>query len=773
MARTRALDHQPRDEHATRRNPSRASRIKPVDQPRTSTRIRSSIRYDDGSSSDDDDGDSSSLSSAIDVTETDRDSEAVSGDESQSGSRSRRRSRRIPTNPPNRRNGSRRSARQAAISNSQTTAIAPEAVLQSKPPRGRRGTRKRPSRSNEPTSAAKKQRIVPPTPEVPLPQGFVPDWSGPQMPYGVWIDIFYYAATTGGYDTLDINWLINASTTCKTFCDPALTAIYRCPPITTSGKARRLAALLDRPPSETRLNYRVKIESVYIDIQVVPQTVLFKIVHPLPRLKELVFFTQHDQPPYRELDRTVRWHYSEDIFRALMPSTDESETVGQKPFHTALRSWEWSGRLLGGHVATIKDIGRVHQDPSFAHLTKLSFTNFQVPSLYKPRPKPGDEERELELYNEDGAVIDSIAEAISRVPSLTHLVFESSTVMTHRMLPLLPMGLVHFGLINCWEVKSDDLQSFLHSHGRNLRTLTLSHNQSLDMAFLPSLADACPGLEELRMNLSYFRLHNSLSFVNNDSDPMYEHALLPHQIPKWPSSLRMLDFEHIRHWSLETAEMFLQSLIDNAGNLPNLRHLGVKTMLNIPWKARADMRHEWGKRLDRVFLRPYEPPRSHTSLRPPPVDEEHPVPQETARKKRLSDGPSRRSTRVARLAVQPSDSESRNSSNSKGLRGLSRRPTYMDPETDEGEFESSEEEHDSPAPPSRNADSQTQEEAGGVSAPVMPVIQGLCTTVSIVFDNQKPTELQYGMEDFMDEDRTESDGDWNGDEDDDETAYAW
>lgn len=270
------------------------------------------------------------------------------------------------------------------------------------------------------------------------------------------------------------------------------------------------------------------------------------------------------------------------------------------------------------------------------------------------------------------------------------------------------------------------------------------------------------------MNLSYFRLHNTLSLVNNDSDPMYEVALLPHQIPKWPASLRVVDFEHIRHWSLETAEMFLHSLIDSAGNLPNLRHLAIKTMLNIPWKARADMRHQWRKKLDKVFLRRYEPPRNHTSLREPPVDEAPAAPQEKPKQKRLSDPPSRRSTR---LAVQVSDSESRNSSNSKGRRSLGR-PTYQDPETDEAEFESSDDEgNDSLAPVSGDAESQKLVE--GALASAKPVIQGLCTTVSIVFDNQKPTELQYGMEDFMDEDRTESDGDWDGDQDDDEAAYAW
>ncbi|KAH7149757.1 hypothetical protein B0J13DRAFT_274278 [Dactylonectria estremocensis] len=771
MARTRAADHQSTDHHATRRNPGAASRIEESHSLRTSTRSHPRIYYKDNSSSDDDEPSDSSLESIDAATESDPGSAGALGRNLHLGPRPRRQTHRRTTRTSTRSRGERRSARQAAISHSQPIETASGSVPKHNLARRQR-LRKRqrlsehPSGAHKSSNANKRRRIVPQLSDIPLPRGIIPDWRDPQMPYGAWTDIFYYAATTGGHDTLDVNWLINAATTCKAFSEPALTAIYRCPPITTSGKAKRFAALLEQPPSETRFNYRAKIESLYIDVQAIPQSVLSRIVHPLPRLRELVFFTQLDQPPYRELDRTVRWHYSEDIFRALMSSTAQPEPNDKKPYHTVLKSWEWSGRLLGGHVPTIQEIACVHQDPSFTHLSKLSFTNFQVPSLYKPRLRPGDEERELQLYNEDGAVIDSIAEAISQLQFLTHLVFESSTVMNHRLLPLLPKGLIHFSLINCWEVKSEDLEPFLHTHGRNLRTLTLSHNQSLDMAFLPSLADACPHLEELRMNLSYFRLHDSLSLVNNDSDPMYEVALLPHQVPKWPASLRVIDFEHIRHWSVETAEMFLDSLINSAGNLPNLRHLAIKTMLNIPWKARADMRHQWRKRLDRIFLRHVELPRSHAALREPLVDEEPGlIPRPKTKGKRLSDPPSRRSTR---LAVQASDSESRNSSNN-GRRSFGR-PTYQELETDEDEFESSGDENENASAP---GDAEPINQIGGVIAPAMPTIQGLCTTVSIVFDNQKPTELQYGMEDFMDEDRTESDGEWDGDQDDDEAAYAW
>ncbi|KAI3578072.1 hypothetical protein IWW34DRAFT_834021 [Fusarium oxysporum f. sp. albedinis] len=620
-------------------------------------------------------------------------------------------------------------------------------------------TRKRPKPAQK-KGSLKKRRVSADAEPGPIPQGVIPDWTDPQIPYAAWTDIFYYAAS---HDDIDVNWLINTATTCKAFSEAALTAIYRSPPLVTAGKAKRFASLLDRPPSETRFNYRAKIETLFVDIHVLPQTLLPRILHLLPRLKEVFLFTQSDQPPYRQLDQTVRWQYTEEIFAAFRPA-------GDKESHTVLKSWEWSGSLLGGPVATMKDVARIHQEPSFAHLTKLSLTNLQVPSLYKLGPKGGNEEEELALYNEDGAVIDSLAEAISQLKSLQHLMFESSTVMNDRLLPLLPKDLTHLSLINCWEVKSDEFMPFLHTHGRHLRSLNLSHNQSLDMVFLTNLEAACPNLEELYMNLSYFRHHESRSYTNNDADPLYDQVLLPYQKPEWPSSLRIIDFEHIRYWSVETAEMFLNSLIDSAGSLPNLRHLAVKTMLNIPWKARANMRHEWRRKLDKVFLRPYEPPQRKYSLRQTQEEEVEASTQISEKKKqkskRLSDGPSRRSSR---LAAQVSDSDSRNSA--KGLRNSLGRPTYAEPDTDENEFDSDAEDEEAE---SGTAVSQTGDEAESEKKPVPLMIQGRCTTVSIVFDNQKPTELQYGMEDFVDDDRAESDDEWDGDhEEDDDAVFVW
>ncbi|KZZ94895.1 hypothetical protein AAL_05006 [Moelleriella libera RCEF 2490] len=583
---------------------------------------------------------------------------------------------------------------------------------------------------------------------------FVPDWMDPRIPFDCWTDIFLYAAREGSTEIISYSWLVHAATTCKALSEPALTAIYRCPAIKTTAKAKRLASLIDRQPSETLFNYRAKIEALHINIHVVSPTLAFQLIRPLNRLKALIVYTPLDQPPYRDLDKTVRWHYPEDIFRALdadAGSTDSSPPPNAKTFPAVLKNWEWSGRFVGGFVASIDTMVAIHQTASFSQLTRLCLTNFQVPSLKKLRVS--SEEKELESYHEDGAVIASVAHAISQLATLKHLVFESSTVMNDRMLPLLPKNLLHLELINCWEIKSEDFAAFLRTHGSDIRTLTLMHNQSLDLGFLTDLAETCPRLRNLDMNMSYYRHHDCV----NDADPMYDQALLPSQVPKWPSSLRVLRIEHIRDWTVETAEMFLQSIIDSAPELPDLRHLSIKTMLDIPWQWRATMRREWRTRMDRVFLRPYTPPRPFTTLRSA-SDAEVPTRSPPGSSTNLPDGEGVRAYPTRKLERHQGDS----------------RPSYKEPDTDVDELSSDEQEsgvddadssgdHDHAASPPTNSRS-------GTETPIF--VHGQCSTVNILFDNQKVRELQYSMEDFGSEE-TDSGEEWDGDYDDDEHVVAF
>lgn len=571
------------------------------------------------------------------------------------------------------------------------------------------------------------------------------DWSDPGISPRCWETIFYYAASNISATAIQSGWLVHAATSCKMLSDPAISALYRCPSITNAAKAKKLALVLQKSPSETMFNYRVKIEELQIDISFTTPTILAQLIAPARRLQDLTIFTTLDQPPYRQLNLPSRWRYSALLFEALLPSAPGTELGEEKVYPTRLTSWEWSGRFIGGHVPDLESISDIHKLPSFSHLTRLGFTNFQLPSLYARRKKQPSEAFEAELLEQDLSVINSIAKSINSLQQLRCLSFESSTVMNTQLLSRLPKSLSQLNLVNCWEVTSSDLLDFLASSGSKLRSLTLHHNQSLNLAFLTQLKTHCPGLRELNMNLSYYKLHDSI----NDSDPIYDDALLVDQVPSWPTSLRVLIIENVRKWDLDTAEMFLTSLLDSARELLDLRVLSIKTMLDIPWQRRATLRTSWKEQMDEVFLRRVELPVGTTSTYPTSTNSD--VSNVLSTKTPEAALPVRKSNRPVLIG---SGDDLKAANRRIGATSRSYRSVYKDLDTatdDDTVSDSSE------AQVSVEGNSQMSQH-----------IQGMCKVVNILFDNQKVRELQYGMEDFRSEDDTDDEEDWEGDCDYDE-----
>lgn len=564
-----------------------------------------------------------------------------------------------------------------------------------------------------------------------------------------------YAFNDGG----STGWLLNVATTCKVFAEAAISALYRCPTLAHPAKAKKLAALLQRPETETVFNYRAKIEELQLEINVANAAIMGQLIQPSYRLRELTVYTTLDQPPYRALNTPSRWKYPAELFEALLPAPADTELGQYKTFPTRLTAWEWSGRFIGGHVPDLDAIAGIHSTPSFISLERISFTNFQLPSLFV-QARRQTEASQMETEQKDREVVASISRAINALPELNSLCFESSTAMNGDLLSRLPKNLVKLELINCWEVNSTNFAAFLKSHGSHMRILKLHHNQSLDLAFLTGLAESCPELHELNMNLSYYKLHDSI----DDSDPMYDHALLPDQVPTWPSTLRAIVVENIRKWDLEAAEMFLNSIIDRAQHLPHLRVLSIKTMLDIPWQRRATLRIEWKEKMEEVFLRRSEPPLAFYSLRKPPAlavassSAAATTSEDNDRKRK--EPPSlaiRRSSRVPTVEDAPRANKRQASSR------RANRPSYRDLDTDEDDNDTvdDEEGYDS-SPTSDESDHQP-------SPPEVPqAIQGMCRVVNILFDNQKVRELQYGMEDFRSDEDTDEEEDWDGDEDDED-----
>ncbi|KAK1832724.1 F-box protein At-B [Podospora conica] len=570
----------------------------------------------------------------------------------------------------------------------------------------------------------------------------IPDWT--RIPYLLWVKILREAS-----DPLDdrekIDWLVAASRTSSLLAEPALNVLYYRPPLLTRPMAHNLAALLAKDPSTTTFNYRVKVKKLDIEVGEIASKThrghtldLVSMVRNLPQLQVINFHHTKDLPPFRQLDENLRWHYPDSLFDALNGIPPPADPTAPTAV-TKLAAWRWNRRMLGD--LTFARIKSLHMSPAFSGLKKLSFVNCQVPSLHM-RGSVDD----AEIQDQDTAFVRALADAISALPSLTYLSAETSTAVNSELLSLLPKTLKTLELVNCWEVSGEDLAAYLLTHGRNLEHLYLQHNQSLNLKFLPILGRACPKFKTLSMDFKYFKHHEFYS----DGDPNYQEVLEVDEIPNWPASLERLELKNMRQLSAEAAEMLFQSLVDSAPNLPNLRHIDLKTMLDIPFRRRSTLRDKWVAKLKEVFLRDQTDPKPFTTLRPvgttpqaaqevddsPATTTNDNIPRGKKRKARasgLSEGETRRSRRIATQNSNPSSS--RESSSGRDL--------------------------------------TPESEASGASERAFR--QSLCATVEVQLDNQKPIERTFGMEDFLDDDRGSDDAedsDWDGDVDVD-TGYAW
>ncbi|KAH8657123.1 hypothetical protein BGZ60DRAFT_416834 [Tricladium varicosporioides] len=625
--------------------------------------------------------------------------------------------------------------------------------------------------------------------------GIIPAWQN--LPYQILSQIFEYAS----YPIYDENtfqpspsgkWLIRMACLCRAFTEPALTALYTTPPLVPMVQAHQLVDLLKTDPTSLAFGYRQKIRALKIDVdQVVAYRLhgsgylnLFDLIKFLPRLNDLELYHQKDMSPYRALDDHIKWTYPETMFDALEyidPAADPSK--GDKTSVCCLRSWRWSSRLAGKKFS-IDKIQTIHLRPSFVALRKIAFVNYQIPST------PADEE--------DPKHEKILADSLRVLNNLQHLIFESSTLVNAKLLPLLPKSLRHLELINCWEVIADYFAGFLLTHGSQLRTLTLNHNQSLSLGFLPVLGEACPRLRVLKMNLSYYNLHASY----HDSEPMYEQLLLPEQAPVWPSTLQTIELIKCRKWETPAAEMFFQSLLDSAPYLPDLRNINIQAILNIGWRDRASFRDKWIGSLERIFKRVSPPPRSHSSILPkaqPEAKDEIPVSGKeiVSAMKQVELAPK------TKKSSEESKSSARRSQRfcaSKSQQGMYAESSDGDEEEEMAAIDIKQPSHKLRSRSRMTRELEILKQTAGVDSPLTPAtssntgssfnssdddqllvkskgkekefIHGMCEVVELRIDNLRPTENPFNENDFMDSE-VSGDEDWNGDDGGDDCMYAW
>ncbi|EDN91929.1 hypothetical protein SS1G_07790 [Sclerotinia sclerotiorum 1980 UF-70] len=651
--------------------------------------------------------------------------------------------------------------------------------------------------------------------------GNIPPWQ--TLPYHVLVQIFEYA-TYPLYEERTFQplpsgrWLLDVAYLCRGFAEPAFTVLYNSPPLVPMDKAHRLVELLKSDPASVTFGYRQKVVNLRIEVrQVACYSLpgsglldLYGLIRDLPRLADLEFFDEKDSKPFKQLDEPIRWEYPAAVFEALEhvePVADS--TKGDKTSLCKLRSWRWSSRL-GGKRWPIERMREIHLKPSFIDLKKVAFVNYQI-----RHPKKGEDDPMLE---------EILAESLSVLENLEHLIFESSTLLNAKLMPLLPSNLRNLEITNCWEVTAEMLGEYLVTRGRQIRCLTLNHNSALSLAFLPSLGTACPYLEALRMDLQYFDAHVSY----HNSEPDYDQLLKSDQIPVWPPTLQTLELVNLRKWDQEAAEMFFQSLLDSAGELPDLRVLILQASINTGWRDRASFRDKWIGTLGHVFKRICDPPKHFTKASELPEakpsklesDPQHNEQSPAKNKKVQPKGnslPIRQSTRAKRTtnyAESPDNSNDEDDEDDEDddkedeedeevddMKSSSPRPSkskLSDRELAQNRRASREvrmlkitagiDGFPSSPPQTPGSGEEDMDDASSVSESENGnqhaggrgkkkqkqnlVIQGMCEVVNIIIDNKRPAETQFGEADFLDSE-PEGDDDWDGDDGLVEGGLAW
>ncbi|KAJ5373030.1 hypothetical protein N7517_005036 [Penicillium concentricum] len=543
-----------------------------------------------------------------------------------------------------------------------------------------------------------------------LGSGVIPPWQ--TLPYHILLDIFLRAS----YPLLDesrsarndsVKWLVNVALLCRSFHEPALAALYHCPPLLPAYKSHVLLSLLARPQESLSMNYSSKIKQLHVEVEPVliyksgPYGYfdLAQLIEKTPRLHTVRLYHKDDYtvgiPPWHIVQS--KWTYPDTVFSAL-----ENRGI-------ILRSWDWNSRFLETD-GLVQMMVEMHSQRAFRGLRELKLLHFD------------------NLNEETSATKEAgLLEALQMLPDLQRLDFIESSLVCGEILTNLPNTLRSLTLNNCDRLWSSDLTTYMSLHGTNLRELSLSHNRHLNMSFIQTLAQYCENLEIFKMDLS---MHDASSY--HDVEPHFEDLLVQTEIPTWPEKLQEIELTQLRKWDDATAEVFFTSLVNAAPKLRDLRRLVISAILKIGWRDRATFRERWIGLLEKVFLRRSMPP-----------------------------DPNLRS--LQKRSLKPTTSIARNGPDEPCAGVDDPRPSTAD----SGRLTSSKRQSTRLAHQKFNEidDAASGSSLVGTPQPEAGKIQGMCDIVNIRIDNQRPTELQFNENDFLD-DELSGDEDWDGNDDD-------
>ena len=472
--------------------------------------------------------------------------------------------------------------RDSASRGKKRRAGASSSIARSKGPakRGRRASTSEDSDTPPPRSvqlAKNKQKVLPP-------------WQ--ELPYHILLDIFSFAAessvgTKPGY--VDARWLVGLACTCQAFAEPALTALYRSPPVEFPARAKGLVKCLARDPKQTLFNYRSKVRCLKLQ----PNTItnpcdILSVVSLTPGLRhfELRPPSCHFALPLSQT--SSRYPYLHQLF-------DELDRNGIR-----LWSWCWDQSMIF-HDNCGDFMRSIHSRNSFQSVVRLACVNFWLDRNVTGTDRLG--------HAGHGK---AVARAISLISTLTILSFENCTLLDDRLLLGLPVHLTSLTIANCPNVTGSILSRYLAQSGARLRELVLLHNAQTSLCLLGSLAKTCPHLEVFTANLRVVYPQAATGQTNfttsNNNNNNNNVVLIGDETPTWPASLRTLELLNLSYFTLDRAERYFGSIINASAHLPKLGRLVIHAILRVAWRVRAKFRAEWIPRFQAVFSRKEQAP---------------------------------------------------------------------------------------------------------------------------------------------------------------------
>lgn len=260
----------------------------------------------------------------------------------------------------------------------------------------------------------------------------IPPWQ--TLPYHILFEILLQATYPAPNEKWEARsdmarWLVNVSCLCREFNEPALAALYYCPPLFPSYKCHALVNLLSMPLEALWINYAGKIKELHVDVDVLRYKSgpvlgyfdLAQLIQKIPQVHAVRLYHQDDftlgHQPW-DIPQS-KWTYSEHLFEVM-------DSTGVR-----LRTWDWNSRFLN-LTDLLPFMLKQHQRLAFQRLKEVKLLHI------------GDRNRKDSFDKED-----ALASALTALPDLERLEFVECTLLTDQLLLQLPSTLRSITIINC------------------------------------------------------------------------------------------------------------------------------------------------------------------------------------------------------------------------------------------------------------------------------------------------------------------------------------